>query len=666
MKAPWSWADDAARLTGRVVRAVVGAIAAGALLTGIAAGQTRGTITGRVVNDLGYPQSPATVLLVNLDTEVERPAVTESDGTFIFGGLRPGRYVLRVAEDGSLTFVSDEVALEAGGDRSVDIVLQPDTPPTFPTPPERAPDYLPVPNRWRLRYPVTPRYPIGTPGEHPPIEPGRLDPYDQNPLKGDFPIIGDDVFFVFTAISETAFEYREVPTIGGVGTERPDTEAFFGEGQQWTALPTLLASFEIFKGDTAFRPRDWAVRVTPAFNLNYNVLRERNNLNISPAEGVTRNKRDVALEEAFGEVKLFDVGPSFDFVSVRGGIQPFTSDFRGFLFRDINLGVRGFGTWGRNRNQWNIAWFDQLEKETNSELNLLERRNQQVFIANWYRQDTFTLGYTITASLHINRDRSDELFFDKNGFLARPSPIGLVAPHEVESFYAGFGGDGHWGRLNISHQFYQAWGTDELNGIAGREVDINARFGAVEASVDRDWWRLEGTFLYASGDDDPFDGTARGFDAIFDEPNVVGGPFSFWNREALRLSQTFVGLVGRESVLPSLRTSKAEGQANFVNPGIFIYNLGWQADLTPKLRTAIDVSLLRFDKTEVLEAVLFQSEIDRAIGIDYGIGFEYRPWLNDNVVIQTGVSLLTPSAGFRNILTSDLLFTPFAVVTLRY
>ena len=83
MKAPWSWADDAARLAGRVARAVVGAIAAGALLTGIAAGQTRGTITGRVVNDLGYPQSPATVLLVNLDTEVERPAVTESDGTFI-------------------------------------------------------------------------------------------------------------------------------------------------------------------------------------------------------------------------------------------------------------------------------------------------------------------------------------------------------------------------------------------------------------------------------------------------------------------------------------------------------------------------------------------------------------------------------------------------------
>ena len=176
----------------------------------------------------------------------------------------------------------------------------------------------------------------------------------------------------------------------------------------------------------------------------------------------------------------------------------------------------------------------------------------------------------------------------------------------------------------------------------------------------------EGTFVYASGDDDPLDETARGFDSIFDNPNIGGGPFSFWNREALRLSQTFVGLVGRESVLPSLRTSKAEGQANFVNPGIFIYNVGWDAALTPRLRTFANGSYLRFDKTEVLQTVLFQSEIDKAIGIDYSIGFEYRPWLNDNVIIQTGVSVFTPSQGFENILTSDTLYTPFAVVTLIY
>ncbi len=52
--------------------------------------QTRGTLRGRVTDDIGAPQTPATVTLVNLDTAVERPAVTEEDGTFVFGGLRPG------------------------------------------------------------------------------------------------------------------------------------------------------------------------------------------------------------------------------------------------------------------------------------------------------------------------------------------------------------------------------------------------------------------------------------------------------------------------------------------------------------------------------------------------------------------------------------------------
>src|SRR6185369_8968533 len=110
----------------------------------------------------------------------------------------------------------------------------------------------------------------------------------------------------------------------------------------------------------------------------------------TPEEGKKRRRTDIALQEAFGELKLADIGPNYDFVSVRGGIQPFTSDFRGFLFRDVNLGARVFGTWGRSRNQWNVVAFDQLEKETNSELNLLQLRDQQVFIANYYRQDFLT------------------------------------------------------------------------------------------------------------------------------------------------------------------------------------------------------------------------------------------------------------------------------------
>src|SRR5262249_62236499 len=185
-------------------------------------------------------------------------------------------------------------------------------------------------------------------------------------------------------------------------------------------------------------------------------------------------------------------------------------------------------------------------------------------------------------------------------------------------------------------------------------------------SVDREWWPLKATFVYASGDRDPDDNKAKGFDAIFDNPNIVGGSFSFWNREGLRLAQTSVGLVARASILPSLRSSKTEGQANFVNPGLLLYNGGVDADLTEKLRLSVNANYLQFHRVEPLERVLFQSQIEQSIGMDYSAGFQWRPTLNDPIIVTGGGSLFRPSAGFKNILTTDKLFAPFVVVTLRY
>jgi hypothetical protein len=89
----------------------------------------------------------------------------------------------------------------------------------------------------------------------------------------------------------------------------------------------------------------------------------------------------------------------------RLGIQRFNSDFRGFIFSDFNLGARIFGSFNSNRYQYNIAYFGLIEKDTNSELNtVFDDRNQEVFIANLYRQDLFTLGYTAQASFHYSKD----------------------------------------------------------------------------------------------------------------------------------------------------------------------------------------------------------------------------------------------------------------------
>ena len=170
---------------------------------------------------------------------------------------------------------------------------------------------------------------------------------------------------------------------------------------------------------------------------------------------------------------------------------------------------------------------------------------------------------------------------------------------------------------------------------------------AVELSYDRDWMRFRTSFFYASGDDNINDDRATGFDTILDVPNFVGGEFSYWNRQAVRLFG--VNLVNRFSLVPDLRSSKIQGQSNFVNPGLFIFNIGNDMELTPRLRLIGNANWLWFDETNVLEQFTFQSDIDHHIGTDLSLGVEYRPLLNDNILMIGGVSSLIPGDGFKDL-----------------
>ncbi|MGZ8920078.1 MAG: hypothetical protein ACXW3L_03750, partial [Limisphaerales bacterium] len=343
-----------------------------------------------------------------------------------------------------------------------------------------------------------------------------------------------------------------------------------------------------------------------------------------------------------------DLSDNYDFIAFRGGNQVFNSDFRGFIFNDINLGLRLFGNADNNRYQYNLAIFDMREKETNSELNTFDDRDQRVLVANVYRQDFIWPGYTAQLSFHANFDEGD-LHYDRNGNIVRPAPLGTVKEHDIKTYYLGWAGDGHIGVLNISHAFYQVLGQDDFNGLAGREVDISAQMAALELSIDRDWVRYKASFFYASGDSDADDGTARGFDSILDNPNFTGGPFSYYVRQGFNFGGTAVNLKPRGTLLPNLRSSKAEGQANFVNPGVFLYGFGLELELTPKLRSFANANYIYFAETDPLETALVRSGIDSEIGLDLSLGFQYRPFLTDNVVISTGFGTLLPGRGYKDI-----------------
>ena len=173
---------------------------------------------------------------------------------------------------------------------------------------------------------------------------------------------------------------------------------------------------------------------------------------------------------------------------------------------------------------------------------------------------------------------------------------------------------------------------------------------AIEGSYDRDWVRFRLSFFWASGDGNINGTHATGFDTILDQPNFAGGGFSFWNRQQIGLQG--VNLVQRLSLVPDLRSSKIQGQANFVNPGLILPTFGMDFDVTPKTKLITNFNLLWFDKTNVLQQFLYQGNIDRFIGGDIGLGVEHRPLLSENVLFVGGVQMLIPGQGFRDIYDS--------------
>jgi hypothetical protein len=473
------------------------------------------------------------------------------------------------------------------------------------------------------------RYPADPSDDYPYILGHWWDPYNQNELKGDYPVFGDRWFTNLTASSSTLFDARQLLA------------------RQFEFTENLLLSVDVFRGLTAFKPADVRFHITPVINANYLSTRD--------------TASHAALQEAFAEVRLAETSPNFDFVSARAGTQFFKSDFRGFVFSDNEPGIRLFGNLKSNKHQYNLAAFYMVEKDPNSFLNTFRSRNQEVLIGNYYIQDFLKPGYTTEFSVHFSHDGPS---------MHNPSTLAGERTKDIHAVYLGWSGDGHLGWLNINHAFYQVLGRERLNGKSGvsasEESSIDAQMAAIELSVDRDWKRYRISGFYASGDGNVSDARSRGFDSIFDNVQFAGGPISLWNRQNVPLQGSALGLTQRSSLNASLRTSKIEGQANYVNPGLYLLNSGMDADLTPKIRLSGNVNLLGFARTEPLEAILSRSSIHHAIGIEAGTGARWRPYLTNNVAINAGFSVLRGGAGFRDLSSSKFLLSSFIELQFTY
>ena len=524
-------------------------------------------------------------------------------------------------------------------------------PQAFPTEP------VPIPERWRL---------IQSLGL---VKENLLDPYNQNTLKGDrpidrakvpwLPIKEDDWFFVANLISDSVYEPRTFPIPVGVQTtEDPDRNDVFGNDFSQVFSQTFIAGFALLKGSTTFKPPTIEYRVTLAYNVNYVDVPERRVLFVEPSRPSHRLDDFLGVQEAFVDYHFsqFD-NDRFDFISIRAGIQPFQSDFRGFLFNDQQLGVRLFGSRDNNRFQFNLGAFWRLEKDTNTGLNDVTQspRDDFVFVANAYRQDFLIPALTSQITVVYNRNReSDDIEIDDNGFPVRPALLGTLRGREYDVVYLGYNLDGRIGRVNLTGSFYWALGEDRNSFLTDRPADINAQFAAVEASYDKDWMRFRLSAAYASGDSDPYDDTEGGFDAIFENPVFAGADTSYWIRQTIPFAGggRVISVNGRNGLLNSLRSSKEQGQSNFNNPGLMLIGAGADFDLTPEFRLTANANHLWFENTSVLQVLRNEGSIPREIGFDLSASAIWRPKANQNLVFRLSAATLLAGDGFQDLFTS--------------
>jgi hypothetical protein len=517
-----------------------------------------------------------------------------------------------------------------------------------PAPVDAVGAFVPLPDRWRIMEALGFKYPW-------------YDPYNQNIWKGDKPmkipgLDGDDWFFSLLGISDTIVEPRSIPTpVGPQASEGPGELDIFSGIDQTIFVQTFLTGIILFKGDTVFKPPTHEFRLTLATQYNRVDTQEVRALQIDPRLGNTRDDGFVAIQELFYDKHLRDVSDRYDFDSLRIGIQPFSTDFRGFLFQDLQFGVRLFGNRFNNRAQYNLAWFRRVEKDTNSGLNDVFEglRDDDIFVANVYYQDWPRLGFTSQGTIVHNRNRESEFFFDENGFIARPASLGIERPREYDVTYLGYNGDGHFGRLNLTVSAYYALGSNDAVFVR-RETDINAGFLAAEAGYDFDWIRTRASLAWASGDDNPFDDESNGFDAIFENPIFAGADTSYWVRQNMPLiGGGGVALTGRNSMIPSLRSSKELGQSNFDGPGLRLVGVGADFDLTPESRVSVNLNQLWFDETASLELARNQAPIEREIGQDLSVAWIWRPYMQQNVVFRLSAAGLNPGDGLADLYGDD-------------
>jgi hypothetical protein len=240
------------------------------------------------------------------------------------------------------------------------------------------------------------------------------------------------------------------------------------------------------------------------------------------------------------------------------------------------------------------------------------------------------------------------------------------AHHNYDVAYLGYSVDGHLGKWNLTGSLYEVLGIEEQSEFGETRKNVAANFAAAELSRDFDWIRLRASGLYASGDSDPFDKTAHGFDGISQSALFAGADSSFFIHQQLPLVLDQVNLKVRDSLFPDLRSTASPGESNYENPGLHLVGLGADFDFSPAVRLSFDANHLWFDKTATLNAILGQKLAGSNIGTDVSFDLFYRPLDSQNIILRLTAARLLAAPDTKPLTGGDAPFSAFFNLILTY
>jgi hypothetical protein len=479
-----------------------------------------------------------------------------------------------------------------------------------------------------------------------------------NLLKGDRPlmdrpIFGGNWFFDGTATSNTLLEERRIPVSAIEGSP------FLDPRQQLFESQTTSLDAVVYRGDTIFQPPDFQFRFTPIFNYSSTH---------TDGSQTSTSANTFGAQALFIESHIRDVSSNYDFDSVRIGIQAVDSDFRGFILSDQPVGVRVFGTRDNDIYQYNIGIFRPLPKNSARQDEFgAGLPDNDILLANLYIQDLFVRGLTSEVLFIYDRNRAPGTEILAQAQPGNGSAMFIDgAHHNYDVGYFGYSVDGHVGKWNLTGSLYELLGVEEQSEFGVSHTKVEANFAAAELSRDFDWIRVRASGLYASGDSDPFDKTAHGFDGISVSALFAGADSSFFIHQQIPLALDQINLKVRDSFYPDLRSAAAPGESNYENPGLRLVGLGADLDFSPALRLSFDANHLWFDQTATLTDILGRTIPGRDIGTDLSFDLFYRPLDSQNIILRFTAARLLASADTRVLTGGSAPFSGFFNLILTY